>query len=105
MKYLLTAVLLLPVAGNAADSNFTLTIRDHRFQPAELIVPAGKKIKLTVVNEDSTAEEFESHALNREKVIPANSSTTIYIGPLSPGRYSFVGEFHEQTAQGTVVAQ
>jgi plastocyanin len=105
MKYLLTAVLLLPVAGIAADADVTLTIRDHRFQPAELIVPAGKKIKLTVVNEDSTAEEFESHALNREKVIPANSSTTIYIGPLSPGRYSFVGEFHEQTAQGTVVAQ
>lgn len=105
MKYLLTAVLLLPVAGIAADSDPTLTIRDHRFQPAELIVPAGNKIKLTVVNQDSTAEEFESHALNREKVIPANSSTTIYIGPLSPGRYSFVGEFHEQTAQGTVVAQ
>lgn len=105
MKYLLTAVLLLPIASTAADAGFTLTIRDHRFQPAELIVPAGKKIKLTVVNQDSTAEEFESHALNREKVIPANSSTTIYIGPLSPGRYSFVGEFHEQTAQGTVVAQ
>ncbi len=105
MKYLLTAVLLLPVAGVAADADLTLTIRDHRFQPAELIVPAGKKIKLTVVNQDSTAEEFDSHALNREKVIPANSSTTLYIGPLTPGRYSFVGEFHTQTAQGTVVAQ
>ena len=105
MKYLLAAVLLFPIPGIAADDDPTLTIRDHRFQPAELIVPAGKKIKLTVVNQDSTAEEFDSHALNREKVIPANSSTTLYIGPLSPGRYSFVGEYHEKTAKGVIIAE
>lgn len=105
MKYLLTAALLFPIASAAAGVEFTLTIHDHRFQPAELIVPADKKIKLIIVNQDDTAEEFDSHALNREKVIPANSSTTLYIGPLKPGRYPFVGEFHNQTAQGTVVAQ
>jgi hypothetical protein len=63
------------------------------------------KIKLVVDNQDATPEEFDSHALNREKVIPSKSRVTIYIGPLTPGRYPFMGEFNAATAQGAVVAQ
>ena len=51
------------------------------------------------------AEEFESHSLSREKVIPGGAKATIFIGPLKPGRYEFVGEFHEATAKGAVVAK
>ena len=29
----------------------------------------------------------------------------IYIGPLSPGRYTYIGEFHATTARGVIVAQ
>lgn len=105
MKRLLSMIFLLSVSGFTTAADFTLTIRDHRFQPAELAVPANEKIKLSVVNQDSTAEEFESHDLNREKVIPGNSTATIYVGPLKPGRYTFFGEFHEKTAQGVIVAQ
>jgi len=82
-----------------------LVIREHRFEPAELHVPAGKKIKIVIDNQDSTAEEFESHELNREKVIPAKSKVPVYVGPLAPGRYPFVGEFNAQTAKGVLVAQ
>jgi len=88
-----------------ADPEFALVIRDHRFEPAELHVPAGKKIKIVIDNQDSTAEEFESHELNREKVIPARSKIPVYVGPLAPGRYPFVGEFNAQTAKGVLVAQ
>lgn len=105
MKRLLPLVLLLPLAVSAADTDYTLVIKDHRFQPAELTVPAGKKIKLTVENQDPTPEEFESHPLNREKVIAGNGKATIYIGPLEPGRYPFFGEFNEATAQGIIVAK
>ena len=87
----------------AADDEFKLVIQDHRFQPAELVVPAGKKVKLVVENRDATPEEFESHALNREKVIAGKSTATIFIGPLKPGRYHFVGEYNEATAKGTIV--
>jgi|SRR3972149_1821512 len=104
-KLLLTPLLLLPLVSYAADADYTLIIKDHRFQPAELTIPSGKKIKLVVKNQDATPEEFESHALNREKVVAGNSSATIYIGPLKPGRYPFFGEFHEATAQGIIVAQ
>ena len=71
---------------------------------AEIKVPANQRIKLSVHNQDGTPEEFESHALNREKVIAGNSKATIYIGPLEPGRYTFFGEFNEATAQGAIVA-
>ena len=68
-------------------------------------VPAGKKIKLVVENRDATPEEFESHALNREKVIAGKSTATIFIGPLKPGSYPFVGEYNEKTAKGVIVAK
>ncbi len=101
----LCAVLLAVSPAFADDTAFALVIKDRRFQPAELAVPAGKKIKLKVQNQDSTPEEFESHELNREKVIPGNSTATIYIGPLQEGRYPFVGEFNQKTAQGAIVAK
>lgn len=97
--------LLAAPAAMAADGEYALTIQDHRFQPAELVVPAGKKIKLSVENRDATPEEFESHDLNREKVIAGKSTATIFIGPLTPGRYRYYGEFNEKTAQGVIVAQ
>lgn len=82
-----------------------LVIKDHKFSPEEITVPAGQKIKLVVHNQDSTPEEFESGDLKREKVIPGGAKATIFIGPLKPGRYKFVGEFHEATAKGVVIAK
>ncbi len=106
MSRLLPLALLLFVASTralAADDEFKLVIESHKFDPAEITVPAGKKIKLIIENRDATPEEFESHALNREKVIAGKSTATIFIGPLKPGRYPFVGEFNEATAKGTIV--
>ena len=45
--------------------------------------------------------EFESHDLNREKVIAANSQATVFIGPLKPGSYEFLDEFQPGT-KGTI---
>ena len=106
MSRLLPLALLLFVASTpalAADDEFKLVIESHKFDPAEITVPAGKKVKLIIENRDATPEEFESHALNREKVIAGKSTATIFIGPLKPGRYPFVGEYNEATAKGTIV--
>jgi plastocyanin domain-containing protein len=100
---LLALVNLAPAAARAQD--VTLTIKDHRFTPAEIKVPANKRVTITVVNNDPTPEEFESHEMKVEKVIPGKSKGTVRIGPLKPGRYPFVGEFHEDTAKGTVIAE
>ena len=104
MNRIFALILLLPSLAYANDT-YTITIKNHRFEPAELTVPAGKKIKLIINNTDSSPEEFESHELKREKVIPSNSKTTIFIGPLSPGKYPFFGEFNETTAKGTIIVK
>ncbi len=97
-------VAFAPAAAQAAD-DFTLTIKDHKFSPSELKVPANKRVAITVINSDATPEEFESSALKVEKVIAGGSKATVRIGPLKPGRYDFVGEFHEDTAKGVIVAE
>jgi plastocyanin len=94
---------LAPVATQAQD--LILTIKDHKFTPAEIKVPANKRVKLTVVNDDATPEEFESHVMKVEKIIPGRSKAVVRIGPLKPGRYPFVGEFHEDSAKGTIIAE
>ena len=108
LRFFMIALLSVGVmAGTAlaAEPEVLLVINNHQFEPSELKVAAGQRVKLIVHNQDTTPEEFESHSLNREKVIPAGSKATIYIGPLKPGRYSFIGEFHEATAKGVVVAE
>jgi hypothetical protein len=89
----------------AAEPEMALSIKDHRFEPAELKVPAGQRIRLVVHNQDRTPEEFESHSLNREKIIPGGAKATLYIGPLKPGRHEFFGEYNPTTAKGAVVAE
>ncbi|MBL0162682.1 MAG: cupredoxin domain-containing protein [Xanthomonadales bacterium] len=107
MKLILAGCLAIACQGAmAADIHeATLVIQDHRFEPAELTVPAGRKIKLTVVNNDATAEEFESYELNREKIVVGNSRIIVFVGPLEPGRYPFFGEFHMDTAKGSLIAE
>jgi hypothetical protein len=105
VRRLLLCLALLPTVVLAADLEYTLVIRDHRFFPEEIRIPAGKKIKLLVDNQDATAEEFESHELNREKVVPGKSKLPVFIGPLAPGRYPFYGDFHQQTATGVIIAE
>lgn len=106
----LFALVALPFLLTAAPADvqaqeFTITIKDHRFTPAELKVPANTRFVITVVNDDPTPEEFESRPMKVEKVIPSKSKGVVRIGPLAPGRYPFVGEFHEATAKGVVIAE
>jgi plastocyanin domain-containing protein len=89
----------------AHGQELTITINDHKFTPSEIKVPANKRIEVTVINDDPTPEEFESHPMKVEKVIPGKSKAVVRIGPLKPGKYPFVGEFHEATAKGTVTAE
>ena len=89
----------------ATELEVRLVINSHRFMPAELRVPAGQKIRLLVENQDTTPEEFESYALNREKVVAGGGRIVIFIGPLKPGRYEFFGDFNAKTARGALVAQ
>jgi len=101
---ILLAALGMPSA-QAHAQEFNLVIRNHKFEPQELRVPAGKRVSIYVANEDATPEEFESATLKVEKIIPGKSKALVRIGPLAPGRYEFIGEFNADTAKGVVIAE
>lgn len=90
---------------SSAAGEYVITLKDHRFSPATLEVPAGKPFTLVIDNQDKTAEEFESHDLKREKVVKGESKLPVKINALKPGTYTYFGEWHESTAKGVIVAK
>lgn len=104
-RNLLLGLMALPLSALAQTPQFDLVIKNHRFQPSEISVPAGQRIRLVIENQDPTPEEFESLPLRVEKVIPGGSKGVVTIGPLKPGAYDFVGEFHDSSAKGTLHAK
>jgi len=111
MRFLIAvamASLTLGITGAAmADDmpTFLLSIRDHKYDPPVIEIPADTKVKIVVKNLDPTPEEFESFELNREKIVAGGKEITVFIGPLSPGTYPFFGDFNQATAQGKVIAK
>ncbi len=97
------AMVLSTVAVEAAE--IEIRIKDHRFHPDVVELPAGEKSKLIIHNDGDDAEEFESYELNREKIVRPGRKITIFLPPLKPGEYSFFGEFHPETAQGKIVVK
>jgi hypothetical protein len=97
-----TALLLTAAATAQQDVSAHLAVRNHRFEPVEIHVPANRPVALTVRNLDGADIEFESVSLRVERVIPAGSQGTINLRPLQPGRYTFFDDFHPQT-RGTLV--
>ncbi len=87
----------------AKRPEFVLELKNNLFYPAEITIPANTKVKLIIHNKDATPEEFDSFALNREKVIFAHKKAVIFIGPIPPGRYDFFGEYHPNSAKGTII--
>jgi Cupredoxin-like domain len=102
---LATLLICAAPAAHADNPSFTLTLQNHKFDPAELEVPANVKVYLTVKNLDPTAEEFDSDDLHREKVVTGGHEAVVIIGPLKPGTYRFMGEYHSATAQGRIIAK
>jgi plastocyanin len=106
-RYLCAGAVLASAAQAYADDpvSIDLTLRDHKFEPSEIKVPAGKPIAINLRNQDDAVEEFESTALRTEKIVTNGGSIVIKLKPLVPGRYPFQGEYHAKTAQGTLVAE
>ncbi|PJB73032.1 MAG: cupredoxin domain-containing protein [Alphaproteobacteria bacterium CG_4_9_14_3_um_filter_47_13] len=98
---------LISFAGTQvmAAEDYTLRIKDHHFIPETLEIPAGEKVRIVIVNEDPTPEEFESYELNREKIIKGHGKGVVFVGPLNAGTYPFFGEFNMDTAKGQIVAK
>lgn len=107
LKSILAVLLLVAPFSVMADPKheYELTISNHVFSPSEITIPANTKVKIIVHNKDDSFEEFHSDSLHREKIIAGKKTGVVNIGPLVPGVYPFMGEFHAKTAQGRVIAK
>ncbi len=101
----LLAGLLLSNASQAALPAYKLTIKDGRFKPQTLKVPARTRFKLVITNLGPGPEEFESTKLRKESVIAEGVTRSVVFAPLKPGKYRFFGEFHLDTAEGHIVVE
>jgi plastocyanin len=110
MRWLLSTILfagalVAPVAAHAGSMpEFHLVLKNHKFEPATLKVPAGTKFKVLVTNRNTVPSEFESTDFNREKIVLPNSTITVFIGPLDKGSYKFYDDFHQSTT-GVLIAE
>jgi len=102
---LLSSAALLSPGAALADQMIKVTLKNHRFTPAEIHVKANQPSLIALANQDAAAEEFDSTSLKVEKVVAGNSSGNVRLRALAPGRYPFMGEYHSATAQGVVIAQ
>ena len=104
------AVVALAIVASTASvraedaTTVSITLKDHRFQPAEPHAPANKPITIIVKNLDAAPAEFESNMLRVEKVVTPGNTISMQIRPLAPGRYRFFDDFHQET-QGYLVVQ
>ena len=99
------SLLMLTNPALASLKTYKTSIINHTFEPATIEVPANQRFQLIVKNEDETLEEFESHDLRKEKLVGGKKSIKMNIKALKPGKYTFFGEFHPKTAQGTIIAK
>jgi hypothetical protein len=84
---------------------FKLVAKGGRFEPAVLEVPAGKRFRVEIDNQNTKAIEFESKDLKQEKVIAPGTKGTVTINGLKAGEYKYFDEFNEATGRGSIVAK
>jgi hypothetical protein len=106
----LLQVVLLCIAGSAAlafaaDPSLEFTLDQHRFSPEEFRVKANTPFLLVITNKDKEDEECEISSLRIEQIVSGGQTLQLKIPALKPGTYTFVGEFHEKTAKGRIVAE
>ena len=97
--------LAAPAASAEESVTIHLSIKDHRFQPAEARAPSGKPVTIVISNLDPTPAEFESKTLRVEKVVAGGGTITVQIRPLVAGRYRFFDDYHEDTTEGYLIVQ
>ena len=105
MALMVVAACALGALPAGAQAEIALTIENNRFQPDEIRVKANSPFVLVITNKDKAPEEFESHDLRIEKVIPAGKTIRVKVNGLKPGTYAFEGEYHAKTAKGRIVAE
>jgi plastocyanin len=99
-----TFMALAPIARADDGKTIELSVKDHKFEPAEPKAAAGSAIALKIKNLDAAPIEFESLALEFEIVVKSNAELLVKVKPQKPGRYLFFDDLHQE-AKGTLVVE
>ena len=97
------AIVAAPALTQSKPTEISISVKDNKFQPAEIEVPANTPVVIKIKNLDPKPMEFESKALRFEKIIPGGGEATINVRAQKPGRYEFFDEFHEDTTRGALI--
>src|SRR5438105_7987866 len=99
----ITASSMAPTIAKPIDTKVIVVIlKDHKFSPSAITVPAGERVKIDLTNRDGTADDFDSDDLHVDKELGPHGHASFLIGPLKPGKYAFKGELHPSTAVGEI---
>ena len=94
------------VPARAGDTaTYDLVLEGTTFKPAELHVKAGEAFVINFNNTNAAPAELESIDLKIEKIAPAKSTISVRVLPADAGTYTFVDEFQEDVAKGTIIAE
>jgi plastocyanin len=98
-------VIALMTRANAQDvTTIEISVKDHRFEPAQVKAPAGKPLEFKVKNLDKEPVEFESKPLQFETAIKPAAEGLIKVKAQRPGHYSFFDDLHPST-KGTLIVE
>lgn len=97
-------VALAPTANADDGTTLEISVKDRKFEPAEVKAAAGSAIVFKVKNLDAAPVEFESEPLQFETVVKPNAEILVKVKPQKPGRYTFFDDLHQET-KGTLVVE
>jgi plastocyanin len=104
MLVVAAALVTLAPMAKADDTTLEISVKDHKFEPAEVKAAAGSAIVFKVKNLDAGPVEFESEPLQFETVVKPNAELLVKVKPQKPGRYVFFDDLHQET-KGTLVVE
>lgn len=90
----------------AAALTYSISIRDGRFTPERLEVPARTRLRLELSNEGPGPLEFENPEMFVEKILSAGARSVIVLPKgLPPGEHTFIDEFNPITGELKITAK
>lgn len=108
LRLVAAGALSFALAGMAhADelASYAITLKDHKYTPAEIHVPSGKPFYVLVTNASDAADEFEMLFPPLEQVVQPGEQRKVLVRPLKVGRFPFMGENDPDGERGFFISQ
>jgi hypothetical protein len=86
-------------------ATYEITLKNHKFTPAEIHVPTGKPFIVLVTNANDGADEFEMLLPAVERPLQPGQQGKVRIRPLGLGRFPFFGESDPDEERGAFISE